>query len=70
MHTFADPVIAPGVAGIVVGVMLPVDEAALVPHALDAVTETVPAPVPMVIVAEAVPCPPVTAHPVPVTDQL
>ena len=62
--------IAPGVAGAVPGVMFPVDDAALVPHALVAVTETVPTPVPMVIVADVVVPPEVTAHPVPVTDQV
>ena len=60
---------APGVAGAVPGVMFPV-VAALVPHALVAVTETVPTPVPMVIVADVVVPPEVTAHPVPVTDQV
>ena len=50
--------------------MLPVVEAALVPHGFVAVTDTVPAPVPMVIVAEVVVPPAVTAHPVPVTDQV
>ena len=69
-HSFAGSVIAPGVEGAVVGVMLPVVEAALVPHALVAVTDTVPAPVPIVIVAEAVVPPAVTAHPVPVTDHV
>ena len=43
---------APGVAGAVVGVILPVVDAALVPQALVAVTDTVPTPVPIVIVAE------------------
>ena len=60
----------PGVAGIVVGVMLPVVAAALVPHGFVAVTDTVPGPVPIVMVAEIVAPPAVTAHPVPVTDQV
>ena len=62
--------IAPGVAGAVVGVILPVVDAALVPHTLVAVTETVPATEPIVIVADVVPCPAVTDHPVPVTDHV
>ena len=69
-HVLAGWVIAPGVPGAVVGVILPVVEAALVPQALVAVTDTVPAPVPIVMVAEAVVPPAVTAHPVPVTDQV
>ena len=44
----------PGVAGIIVGVMLPVVAAALVPHGFVAVTDTVPGPVPIVMVAEIV----------------
>jgi len=63
-------VIAPGVAGILFGVMFPVVEAALVPQALVAVTDTVPTPEPIVIVAEVVEPPAVTDHPVPVTDQV
>jgi hypothetical protein len=62
-------VIAPGVAGAVEGVIFPVDDALLVPQALVAVTETVPTPEPIVIVAEVVVPPAVTDHPVPVTDQ-
>ena len=62
--------IAPGVAGILFGVMFPVVEAALVPQALVAVTDTVPTPEPIVIVAEVVEPPAVTDHPVPVTDQV
>ena len=54
----------------VVGVIEPVVAALEVPQALEAVTETVPAADPMVMVAEVVPCPPVIAHPVPVTDQV
>ena len=50
--------------------MLPVEDEAEVPQALEADTETVPAPVPIVIVAEVVPCPPVMAQPVPLTDQI
>jgi hypothetical protein len=50
--------------------MLPVVEAALVPQALVAVTDTVPAPVPIVMVAEVVVPPAVTDHPVPVTDHV
>jgi hypothetical protein len=61
---------APGVAGAVDGVMLPVVAAELLPHALFAVTETEPATEPIVIVAEVVPCPAVTDHPVPVTDHV
>lgn len=61
----------PGVAGIVVGVREAVDLDVLLPHApLFAVTETVPAPVPMVMVAEVVPCPAVIDQPVPETDQV
>ena len=70
VHTLAEPVIAPGVAGVAVGIMLPVEEAALVPQAFDEVTDTVPAPAPIVIVAEIVPCPPVTDHPAPVVDHV
>jgi hypothetical protein len=50
--------------------MLPVDEDQLVPHAFVAVTETVPAPEPIVIVAELVVPPAVTDQPVPVTDHV
>ena len=50
--------------------MLPVVDGALVPHALLAVTDTLPAPVPMVMVAEVVEPPAVTDHPVPVTDHV
>ena len=42
----------------------------LLPQALLAVTLTVPTPVPIVIVAETVVPPAVTAHPVPVTDHV
>src|SRR5690349_14643811 len=56
--------------GNALGVILPVEEAALVPHALDAVTDTLPTPEPVVIVADVVPCPAVIAHPVPVTDHV
>ena len=59
-----------GVDGIAVGVIDPVDAALEVPQALDAVTETVPAAEPMVMMAEVVPCPFVIVHPVPVTDQV
>ncbi len=59
--------ITPGVGGAVVGVMFPVVDAVLVPQALVAVTFTGPIPVPIVMVAEAVVPPAVTAHPVPVT---
>ena len=69
-HLLVGWVIAPGAEGAVVGVMLPVVEAALVPHTPVAVTDTVPAPAPMVIVAEIVVSPAVTAQPVPVTDQV
>ena len=61
-------VIGPGVAGIAVGVIFPVVDAALVPQAFVAVTDIVPTPVPIVIVAEVVVPPAVTAHPVPVTE--
>ena len=55
-HSFVGTEMLPGVAGIAVGVSEPVDLDALLPQApLLAVTETVPAPVPMVIVAEVVP---------------
>ena len=60
----------PGVAGAVVGVIEPVVAALEVPQAFEAVTETVPAAEPMVMVAAVVPCPPVMAHPVPVRDQV
>ena len=60
----------PGVAGAVVGVIEPVVAALEVPHAFEAVTETVPAAEPIVMVADVVPCPPVIAHPVPVTDHV
>ena len=63
-------VIDPGVAGVIVGVIFPVVEAALVPQALVAVTEAVPTPEPIVIVAEVVDPPAVTDHPVPVTDHV
>ena len=69
-HVLAGCVIGPGVAGMVIGVILPVADAALVPQAFVAVTETVPTPVPIVIVAEVVVPPAVTAHPVPVTDHV
>jgi hypothetical protein len=60
-----------GAAGIAVGVSVPVEDAELVPHVpLLEVTETEPAPLPMVMVADVVPCPPVIDHPVPVTDQV
>jgi hypothetical protein len=54
----------------VVGVIEPVVAALEEPHVLLAVTDTVPTPVPMVMVAEVVEPPAVTAHPVPVTDQV
>ncbi len=63
-------VIAPGVGGAVVGVIVPVVAAELVPQALVAVTETVPSAVPTVIVAAVDVPPAVTAHPVPVTAQV
>lgn len=63
-------VMDPGVAGIDVGVMLPVDLDELLPHPLVATTETEPTPDPMVTVAEVVPCSPVNDHPVPVTVQV
>ena len=62
--------IAPGVAGAVDGVMLPVVDAGLVPQAVVTVTDTLPGPEPIVIVAEGVFCPAVTAHPVPITDHV
>jgi hypothetical protein len=70
VHTLEEPVIVPGVAGAVVGVIFPVVAAELLPHALFAVTDTVPTAEPIVIVAEVVPCPAVTDHPVPVTDHV
>jgi hypothetical protein len=48
----------------------PVVEAELVPHGVVAVTDTVPVPEPMVIVAEVVVPPEVIAQAVPVTDQV
>ena len=60
-----------GAAGIAVGVSVPVEDAALVPHVpLSEITDTEPSPLPMVMVADVVPCPPVIDHPVPVTDQV
>jgi hypothetical protein len=56
--------------GAAVGVMFPVVAGALVPHAFVAVTDTLPTPEPMVMVADVVFAPAVTAHPVPVTDQV
>ena len=55
-----------------VGVIFPVVDTPLVPQPFVAVTETVPVPVPVpiVMVAEVVVPPAVTAHPVPVTDQV
>ena len=50
--------------------MLDVARLVLEPQALFAVTETVPATEPAVIVADVVFCPAVTDHPVPVTDQV
>ena len=69
-HLFVGWVIAPGALGIAIGEILPVVTAALAPHTLLAVTETIPGPVPMVIVAETVVPPAVTAQPGPVTDQV
>jgi hypothetical protein len=63
-------VIVPGVAGAIVGVIFPVEDGELEPQALFAVTDTVPTAEPIVIVAEIVPCPAVTDHPVPVTDHV
>ena len=50
--------------------MLPDEVNALFPQTFSALTDTVPAPVPMVIVADVVPCPAVIDHPVPITDQV
>ena len=50
--------------------MLEAERMVLDPHALFAVTETVPAPDPAVIVADVVFCPAVTDQSVPVTDQV
>ena len=69
-HSFVGRVIVPGVAGAIVGVMFPVVDAALVPQALLAVTDTVPTAEPIVIVADVVVPPAVTDHPVPVTDHV
>ena len=69
-HLLVGCVIAPGVAGAVVGVIFPVVDEALVPHALVAVTDTVPIPEPIVIVADVVDPPAITDHPVPVTDHV
>lgn len=61
----------PGAEGIATGVKLPVEDDALVPQLpLSEITETDPAPEPMVTVAEVVPCPPVTDQPVPVVDHV
>ena len=64
------PMIVPGVAGAVVGVMFPVVCAELLPQVLFAVTVTVPTPVPMVTVADAVVLGVGIDHPVPVTAQV
>ena len=69
-HLLAGWVIAPGVAGAVVGVMFPVVCAELLPQVLFAVTVTVPTPVPMVTVTEAVMLVVGIDHPVPVTAQV
>ena len=69
-HTVPEPVIAPGCDGAAEGVMLPVVEAVLSPHGFVAVTDTVPAPVPNGYRGRVVAPPAVTAHPVPVTDQV
>ena len=50
--------------------MLEVARLVLEPQALFAVTETVPAPLPIVTVADVVPCPAVTDQPVPVVLQV
>jgi len=68
-HKLAGCVIVPGCEGTAVGVIFTVC-AALVPHAFVAVTETVPAPLPIVMVADDVVPPDVTAQPVPVTDHV
>lgn len=52
------------------GIMVPVDDAALVPHTFDAFTETDPFPEPIVTVALVVPWPPVTDHPDPIVDHV
>ena len=64
------PEIGPGVAGTGVGVIFPVVDAALVPQAFVAVTDTVPTPAPTVIVAEVVVPPAVTDQPAPVTEHV
>jgi hypothetical protein len=69
-HLLVGCVIVPGIAGAVIGVIFPVDAAALEPQAFEAVTETVPTPEPIVIIPDVVPCPPVTDQPVPVTDHV
>ena len=69
-HLFVGWVIAPGVEGAVVGIMLLIVEASLVPHTPVAVTDTVPTPVPIVIVADVDVPPAATDQPVPVTDQV
>ena len=69
-HSFAGRLIAPGVVGICVGVIVPVECSLLVPHPLVAVTLTIPFPPPIVIVADVVDPPAVTAHPIPRADHV
>ena len=68
-HLLVGWIMPPGVGEIVVGVILPVVEAVLVPHVLVAVTDTVPAPVPMFITADR-PELEATDHPVPLADHV
>jgi len=73
MQCSVEPVISPGVAGVVVlGVIIPVDVVAVTCglQPLIALTLTVPSPFPIVMVAAVVPCPDVTAQPVPVVDHV
>jgi N-acetyl-anhydromuramyl-L-alanine amidase AmpD len=69
-HLLAGWVIAPGVAGVTVGVVFPVVCAVLLPQVLFAVTVTVPTPVPMVTVTDVVVLGVGIDHPVPVTAQV
>ena len=70
-HKDAGTTIEVGDNGVAVGVSVPVVDAELVPQVpLSEITDTEPSPLPMVMVAEVVPCPAVIDQPVPVTDQV
>ena len=61
---------ADGADGAVLGTIVPVEIARLDPHVFEELTDTVPGPVPIVTVADEVPCPAVSDHPVPATDHV